>query len=182
MSARTRGLVRRPPRTIPAGLLALALLALGGVGIWLLGTYLVDDTWPPAASGSVGSVADTTLDSLAMQVAAVALAVVGLVLILCALVPGRPARVQILVDDIPGETALSRRDLARRIQRRAENVDGVHSARVSVGRRRVDVAVETVVDDTAPVTSGASLAVDQALAELRPATPTRPRVRTHRRS
>ncbi|MDO8393054.1 MAG: DUF6286 domain-containing protein, partial [Dietzia sp.] len=63
-----------------------------------------------------------------------------------------------------------------------ENVDGVHSASVAVRRRRIDVAVETVVDDAAPVTRGAKDAVDRALAELRPASPSRPRVRTHRRS
>ncbi|MDX2358524.1 DUF6286 domain-containing protein [Dietzia sp. PP-33] len=184
MSARTRGsgLIRRPPRAIPAGLLAVALLALGGLGIWLLGSYLINDTWPSAASSTVASVAGTGLDSTAMRVTAVVLALVGLVLLLAAFVPGRPSRVRILEDDIPGETAISQRDLARRIQRRTENVDGVHSTRVSVRPRRIDVAVETVVDDTAPVTRGATAAVDHALSELRPAGPSRPRVRTHRRS
>ena len=58
----------------------------------------------------------------------------------------------------------------------------MHSTRVSVRPRRIDVAVKTVVDDPAPVTQGAKDAVDHALCELRPADPLRPRVRTDRRS
>ena len=184
MSARTRGsgLIRRPPRAIPVGLLAAALLVAGGLGSWLLGTYLVDGTWPSAASATVDSISGTGIGSTEMRIAAVVLAVVGLALLLAALMPGRPSRVLVLEDDVPGETAISRRDLARRIQRRTENVDGVHSTSVAVRRRRIDVAVATVVDDPAPVTRGAKDAVDRALAELRPAGPSRPRVRTHRRS
>ncbi|MBM7232022.1 DUF6286 domain-containing protein [Dietzia cinnamea] len=184
MSARPRRstLIRRPPRAIPVGLLAVALVVLGGLGIWLLGSYLINDTWPLAASSTVASVAETGLDSTAMRVVAVVLALVGLALLVSALVPGRPSRVRVLDDDIPGETAISHRDLARRIERRTENVDGVHSTRVSVRPRRIDVAVKTVVDDPAPVTQGAKDAVDHALCELRPADPLRPRVRTDRRS
>lgn len=181
MSART-GLVARPTRTIPAGLLAVVLLTLGGLGVWLLGTYLVDDAWPGAASGTLAHVSGTRLDALAVRVAAVVLAVLGLAMLLAAIIPGRPSRVRILDDDIPGETALSRRDLAHRVQRRAEGVDGAHSSYVSFGRRSIDVHVETVVDDTAPVARAAGTAVDDALQELRPADVPRSRVRIHRRS
>ncbi|MFN7243637.1 MAG: alkaline shock response membrane anchor protein AmaP, partial [Dietzia cercidiphylli] len=61
MSARTRGsgLIRRPPRAIPVGLLAAALLVAGGLGSWLLGTYLVHGTWPGPASPTVSGVAET---------------------------------------------------------------------------------------------------------------------------
>lgn len=184
MSARrgTTGLVGRPSRTIPAGLLAAMLLILGGLGVWLLGTYLVNGTWPGAASSAVTGISDTTLGSPVIQAVAVVLAVVGLAMLLAAIVPGRPSRVPVLADDIPGETALSRRDLARRIQRRAENVDGVHSARVVARPRAIDVRVETVVDDTAPVARAATAAVDEAVRELRPADSPRSRVRIHRRS
>ncbi|AVZ40242.1 MULTISPECIES: DUF6286 domain-containing protein [unclassified Dietzia] len=190
MSARRRagarprrsGLIRRPPRAVPVVLLAAALLIVGGLGTWVLVTYLVDDTWPAAASATVETISGTGLGSTETRIAAVVLAVAGCALMLSAIVPGRPSRVLVLGDDVPGETAISRRDVARRIQRRTENVDGVRGASVAVGRRRVDVAVETVVDDTAPVTRGATAAVEEALAELRPLGPTRHRVRTHRRS
>lgn len=178
----TTGLVRRPTRTVPASLLALTLLVLGGLGIWLLGTYLVNGTWPGPASSTVTGISETTLGAPVMQAVAIVLAVVGLAMILAAIVPGRPSRVPILADDIPGETAVSRRDLARRIQRRAENVDGVHSARVAARPRAIDVRVDTVVDDTAPVSRAATAAVEDAVRELRPADSPRSRVRIHRRS
>lgn len=184
MSARTTpgSLIRRPARAVPVGILAVALLAAGGMGVWLLGTYLAEGTWPPSASGAIASVGDTSLDATVVRVVAIGLAVVASVLLLAALVPGRPSRVRVLDGDVPGETALSRRDLARRIQRRAENVDGVYSTSVEVTRRRIDVLVRTVVDDTAPVLQAASVAVDRAVHALRPAAPARPRVRIHRRN
>lgn len=175
-------LVRRPSRAVPAGLLAAVLLVAGGLGVWLLGTYLVDDGWPPAASGTVTAVAGTTLDNPIVRTVGIAVAVVGIALLLAAIIPGRPSRLRVLSGDIPGETALSHRDLGRRIQQRAENVDGVHSCRVEVGRRRVDVTVRTVVDDPAPVARAAEAAVDNAVRELRPADPMPTRVRILRRS
>lgn len=183
MSARPRRstLIRRPPRAIPAGLLAAALLALGAVGCWLLGTYLLQGTWPVAAARVVDAVAGMTLGSTAVRLVAVGLALVGLAWLLAALVPGRPARVRVLDDDVPGETAISRTDLARCIARRTETVDGVHSANATIRRRRIDVLVWTVVDDPRPVSRAASEAVDRTLAELRPTGQLRPRVRTGRK-
>lgn len=184
MSARPRGsgLVRRPPRAIPTVLLAAALLLLGALGIWLLGTYLIYDTWPPAATPSVETIAETTLGSVAVRIVAVVLALVGCALLLAALIPGRPSRVQILPDDIPGETAISRRDLALHVERRTETVDGVHSAGATIGPRRVDVTAQTVVEDPAPVAHAAREAVDRVLAELQPTGLRRSRVRIGRRS
>lgn len=183
MSAVTGGarLVRRPARAVPACALGSALLALGVTGIWLLGTYAVEGRWPAGVDGVVETVASTPVESVAMQGAAVVVCVIGVLLLLAALWPGRPARVRVLADDIPGETAMHRRDLVRHLRGRAENVDGVHSARATVRRGQVDVVIETVVDDPAPVARAATTAVDAAVAELRPATPTRARVRTRRR-
>ncbi|WP_010539578.1 alkaline shock response membrane anchor protein AmaP [Dietzia alimentaria] len=180
--ATPRRLVRHPARAIPAVLLSIVLLVGGALGLWLLGAYFLHGTVPTEAAGAVTAIADTRLDSIAAQVVAVALAVLGLLMILSALVPGRPSRTRILAGDIPGDTAISRRDLARRIRRRAEQVDGVHSARVEVKRRRTDVVVRTVVDDTEPVLHSARAAVDQAVEELHLARSAPPRVRITRRS
>lgn len=183
MSARQAGvgLVRRPSRSVPTGLVGVVLLVFGGLGLWLLGTYVVEGRWPVAAANSVDALAWTTLESVAAQAAAGTLAVLGLVLVVFAAWPGRPSRLLVLGDDIPGGTALSRRDLARHLQSAAENVDGVHSVRVSPERRRFDVAVVTVVDDPAPVVAAARSAVEQALGELRPSPPAATRVRARRR-
>lgn len=183
MSARQAGvgLVRRPARAIPTGIAGVILLVFGGLGLWLLGTYVVDGQWPVAAANQIDALAWTTLESIAAQAAAGALAVLGLALVLLAAWPGRVSRLLVLGDDLPGDTALSRRDLARHLQSAAENVDGVHSARITPRRRRIDVDVVTVVDDPAPVVSAATTAVDRTLGELRPGEPTATRVRPRRR-
>ncbi len=184
MSAATapRKLVRRPSRMVPASLLAVVLLVGGGLGVWLLGAYFLHGSVPSEASDAVTTIADTRLDSTVAQVVAVALAFLGLMMVLTALVPGRPSRTRVLDGDVAGETAISRRDLARRIRRRAEHVDGVHSVRVEVGRRRTEVSVHTVVDDTGPVLRAARATVEQAVNELRPTRSVPPRVRIVRRS
>lgn len=175
-------LVRRPSRVTPAVMLAVALGAVGGTGIWLLVTHLTDGTWPAAASGAVDSVAGTRVDEPAVQITMMLLAAIGLALVLAAVVPGRPSRVLVLDDDVPGGTAMSRRDLARWIQRRAENVDGVRGAEVTIRRRAVDVVITAAVDDPTPVVRAAGVAVERAFRELRPAAPSRVRVRTRRQS
>lgn len=184
MSARhdRPGLVRRPSRAVPVALVGLGLMVLGSLGLWLLGTYVAEGRWPVAAANSVDSLAWTNLESLVAQAVAGVLAVLGLALLLAAAWPGRPSRLVVLEDDIPGETAMSRRDLARYLESAAGRVDGAHSAAVSPGRRRIDVEVVTVVDDPAPVIAAATYAVDGAVEELRPtgASTTRVRARRHR--
>ena len=181
-TATPRRLVRHPARAIPAVLVSIALLVGGALGVWLLGAYFLHGTVPTEASGAITAISGTRLDSIAAKVVAVALAVLGLLMILSALVPGRPSRTQILAGDVPGDTAISRRDLARRIRRRAEQVDGVHSARVEIKRRRTEVVVRTVVDDTEPVLHAARAAVEEAVEDLHPARSAPPRVRIVRRS
>lgn len=183
MSAREAGagLVRRPARAVPAGLVGVILLVLGGLGLWLLGTYLVEGRWPVAVANSVDALAWTTLESIAAQAAAGAMVVLGLALVVFAAWPGRPSRLLVMDDEIPGDTALSRRDLSRYLRSAAENVDGVHSVRVEPKRRRIDVEVITVVDDPAPVVDAATAALDRAVHELRPSGPTATRVRARRR-
>ena len=177
-----RSLVRRPPRAIPVVILCVLLLAAGGLGAWLLGTYVVDGNWPRPAADTVSTIGDTSFDSTAMRIGAGLLALLGLVLLLCAIIPGLPSRMRILEDDVPGETAISRRDLARRVEQRVGQVDGVHSVRASVGKRRVDVTVTTLVDDVDAVRTTSTATAEHAITELRPNVPLQPRVRVNRKS
>ena len=104
MSARQAGagLVRRPARAVPTGLVGVILLVFGGLGLWLLGTYLIEGRWPVAAANSVDALAWTTLESIAAQAAAGAMVVLGLVLVVIAAGPDVP-RLLIMDDEIPGE-------------------------------------------------------------------------------
>lgn len=180
MTATPRRLDRRTSRSLPVSLLAVAVLAAGLLTAWLLGTFLLDGAWPASARSGIDAVGALRLDSTPALVTAGVLAALGLALLLAALLPGAASRSRVLEGEIPGQTAVSHRDLARRVTLRVERVDGVHSARAVVSGRRLEVLVRTVVDDSDSVLRAAQKATEQSLAELRPAPPFRTRVRIRR--
>lgn len=161
-----RSLTRRPSRGLPAAVLAVALMAVGALGAWLSTTRLFTGRWPDGAASTMTALASTRLDSPLVVIAIVVLAVLGLVALLLALWPGKPQHLTILPDDVPGQTVLSRRDLAALVRLRVEQVDGVDTVRVRVTGRRVDVLVSTVVPETEPVRRAALDAADGALERL----------------
>ena len=172
MRAPVQKLIRRPSRSIPSIILALLLLTAGGLGAWLLGHRIVSGTWPDRAV--------TTLDAIgsaAVLITAGIAAVCGLVMILMALWPGVPERVEILPDAVPGQTAVTRRDLAGLVRTQVEQVDGVHSVAVTARRSRVDVVVLSVLDDLTPVRETARKKADEALQAFKPEGIARSRVR-----
>lgn len=172
-----RRLDRRPTRSVPVGLLGLVVLAAGLLAAWLLGSLLIDGAWPAWAQSRLQTIGDLRLDSTPVLVTACVLALLGLILLLAAILPGRASRSRVLEDGIPGQTAVSHRGLARRVTLRVERVDGVHSARTDVSGRRLEVLVRTVVDDSESVLRAARSAVEESIDELRPATAFRTRVR-----
>ncbi|NUL44605.1 alkaline shock response membrane anchor protein AmaP [Cellulosimicrobium funkei] len=180
MSANPYRLTSRPPRSVPVILLAVLAIAIGGLGVWLLGSYLIDGAWPAGSGAAVDPVGATRFGSTAAQVTAAVVGLVGLILLICAIVPGDPARRAILEDETPGQTAVSRRDLSRRVQRGVEHVDGVQAARVSVRRNRIDVTARTPIEDTETVLRRVRASVDETVAELSPVQALRPRVRIQR--
>lgn len=180
MSTAPPRLDRRPPRSLPVVMVGLLLLAGGLAASWLLGTLLVEGSWPAPARDVLDSVGALTLDSTPVHLAAGILAVLGLLLLLAALVPGTPSRSLVLSGEIPGSTVVSRRDLARRVSLRVEHGDGVHSARTRITGRRVDVLVRTVVDDSDAVLGAALAIAEQSVHELRPTTAFRTRARVQR--
>ncbi|MBE2997887.1 alkaline shock response membrane anchor protein AmaP [Nocardiopsis sp. HNM0947] len=180
MSANPGPLTRRPARSLPALLLAVTAITAGAAAAWLLGAYAIDAAWPAPVAGLVSALAGMRLDALPILIGAGALGLFGLALVICAIVPGDPVLREILADGTPGQAAVSRRDLALRVRRSVEHVDGVQGARVSVRRKRVDVVVRTPVEDTGAVLRRSRASVETAVEQLRPVTPLRPRVRVAR--
>ena len=170
-------LIRRPSRSAPSVILALLLLAVGGLGAWLTGHRIVTGTWPDYTVTTLDTVGSTTLGSAAVLTAAGIAALCGLSMILAALWPGLPERIEILPDAVPGQTAVRRRDLAALVRTQVEQIGGVHSAAVTTRRSRVDVVVLSVLDDLSPVLEAARKKTDEALQTLQPAGITRSRVR-----
>ena len=95
MRAPIQKLIRRPSRSVPSVILALLLLTAGGLGAWLLGHRIVSGTWPDRAASTLDAVESTTLGSAAVLITAGIAAVCGLVMILMALWPGVPERLEI---------------------------------------------------------------------------------------
>ena len=177
MKAPVQNLIRRPSRSLPVIILALLLLIVGGLGIWALGNRLLNGAWPNGTSSVVNGLGSTVIGSPAVLAAACFVTVCSLFMILLALWPGAPERTEVLADNIPGQTAISRRDLAKLVQAYVERVDGVHSAKVRVHRTRVNVTVFSVLDDLEPVRQAAQKAAEQAIQTLKPVGTAHSRVR-----
>ena len=175
-------LIRRPSRSTPSVVLALLLLTAGGLGAWLTGHRIVTSTWPDRTVTTLDTIGSTALGSAAVITASGIAAVCGLAMILAALWPGLPERVEFLPDTVPGQTAVRRRDLANLVRTQVEQVGGVHSAAVTTRRSRVDVVVLSVLDDLDPVHEAARKKTDEALQTLQPVGITRSRVRIKRTS
>lgn len=179
MSNDPRSLTRRPSRSPAAAILAVGLIALGSLGAWLTGALLLTGHWPFQAAPTMSRLGSTAMDSPGVLAAACALALLGLIMLVLALWPGRPAHLAILPDGIPGQTALSRRDLATLIQRRVEQVDGVETVRVRLTRSRADIRVSTLMDD-GRLRPAVVQAAQDALEQLHPAQTMRCRARVRR--
>ena len=180
MSNNPRSLTRRPSRSLTATILAISLLALGALGAWLTISLMTTGQWPAHAAGTMEAIGATRLGHAAVLATACALAVLGLIMLLLALWPGRPRHIAILSDDIPGQTVVTHRDLSTLVQRRVEQVDGVQGARVHTTRSRAQVRVDSLLSDNDQVLHDARAAARSALDQINPARPMRTRVRVRR--
>ena len=161
-------LIRRPSRSVATSLLALLLLAVGGLGIWLCGGRLFDGAWPAGTTAAVNGFGSSSLKSTLIIVLACIVAVCGLAMIIAAVWPGAYDRTDVLPDDVAGQTAIARKDLAALVRRNIEQVDGVHSATVRIRGSRVNVKVLSVLDNLEPVREAAHNNAVQALEVLKP--------------
>ncbi len=182
MSSNPRSLTRRPSRSLAATVLAVVVLALGALGTWLLGHLLVTGTWPAPAATTIKAIASTTVGSAPVLVVGCVLALLGLVLLGLALWPGRPRYLEVLEDEVPGQTVVSRKDLTTLIRHQVERADGVDGASVKLRGQRVRVSVGSPLGASPQVRESAGSAVRDALEHMRPAQPIRPRVRVQRTS
>jgi hypothetical protein len=145
--ARTTSLRRRPARTIPATVTAAVLLALGIGLVWAAVARLAQGSWPAFADQTAAVVATWTWGSVAVLLVSLAVAVIGLVLVIAALKPGQPTALTLDGGSdgagVHTEVVMTRRSVAKLATARAGQVDGVDSVSTVVGARRVTVTVRT---------------------------------------
>ncbi|GLY53567.1 DUF6286 domain-containing protein [Lentzea sp. NBRC 102530] len=130
-------MTRRSRRALPATLTALVLLAVSVlVAVTAVQLALGEPPWLPYDS-LIDRLHSTPWSAREVAVAGGVAAAIGLVLLLIAIVPGRPRTAA-----LDQHTAVSVRGL-RNALRSAAVVDGVESAAVKVRRRRVRTVVRT---------------------------------------
>ncbi|MFJ7213491.1 DUF6286 domain-containing protein [Amycolatopsis sp. NPDC098790] len=172
---------RRPRRSVPALLTALVLLA-GCVLVTVVTVQLILGERPWISYDAVAATLhDLHWTDLLPAVAGGVLALLGLVLLLAAVLPGAAT---VLPLDGLFDSGAARGGYRSTLRAAAAGVDGVSAARVKLRTRRVKVRVETSRTQPDGLTDAVRAAVTDRLDRIGPAT--RPavavRVRAPRRT
>ncbi|PSK92263.1 hypothetical protein CLV63_11820 [Murinocardiopsis flavida] len=159
----------RPRRSWPAFLVGavvavIAVLAATEVISALVGSPLRVVALDRAADYAGGA----RWNEPGVRIASAVLAVIGLVLLGLALVPGSGGHLPLRTDDPELVVGLSRPGLRRALAAAARDVDGVRHAHVRVGRRRVTVRATTHLRGAPGMRDAVGAAVQRRLAELDP--------------
>ncbi|MFE3455070.1 DUF6286 domain-containing protein [Nonomuraea sp. NPDC059194] len=159
----------RPRRTISASLAALALVGIGFVAAVEIVTALTSRPahWLPR--DPVMSWAQTTQwDDRAVLVGAGVLVLAGLVLLALALRGGHPRTVPVRTGDPDLVIGLRPKGFATALAHAAEDVPGVHAARATVRRGRVNVVAHASGWDDARLSEAVRHAVTERIEALAP--------------
>lgn len=157
------GLRRRPVRTVPALVVGVLLLA-GAVGLaWLCIARIVNGSWSTLLQAPRNRLATLTWnDPWIWGIAAAAIAV-GLILLLCALVPGgfKTLTIRSTSEDNASrddgqvhsgaperQSVMTRRGVAHLARAQCVQVDGVSTASVTATAKKVHLKVVTSLRET----------------------------------
>lgn len=167
---------RRPRRTIPATLMALVLLA-ACVLIAIVAIQLIIGQTPLISYRSVtDGLHNIQWNDTAALGAGVAAVLLGLLLLLAALLPGKPT-VLPLTGDV--DAGVTRRSLRNALQSAAGSVDGVSKAKLKLGRRTIVARIRTDRTNTAGLTDAVRAALDRRLDQVTPVTRPAMKIQLH---
>ncbi|SEF38436.1 hypothetical protein SAMN05421837_12167 [Amycolatopsis pretoriensis] len=158
---------RRPRRSTPAVLAALVLLA-ASVGAAVAAVQLILGQRPWIGYDSVaGWLHAQHWNDLVPAVAGGVAVLLGLILVLAAVLPGKltvlPLRGQ-------PESGASRRSYRSTLRAAASGVDGVSGTKLTVNRRKVSARVRTERISTDGLSEAVHAAISHRLAQIAPAT------------
>ncbi len=159
---RSTRLRRRPSRTIPSLIAGILILAASVALAWLSIARLRDGTWSTILLGPRDWLTGLTWDDPSMWYIGVAAAVIGVILLLCALIPGSFSALPVRNAsraDVDGtkdneavmyqsETVMTRRAVAHVARAQCVQIDGVTAAVVTAGNKRVHLKVQTSLRET----------------------------------
>ncbi|MDN5765519.1 MAG: DUF6286 domain-containing protein [Humibacillus sp.] len=164
---------RRPSRTVPATIAAVCVTAVGGLLAWAAIARLVDSRWPSFVGWTHRNVGDLTWGSAAAITIAVVLALVGLVLLVSALAPGKPNAFVIDDSDLGSdevastELIMTRKAVAKLATAHAHQVSGIDSVSATVTSRAVRLTVSSPSAQRDDLSQRVTAAVREALDAVR---------------
>ena len=163
----------RPRRRIPGVLVAAVLVAAGIVGcIWAASAALSHPLWNVPHSDFAGPLQSTVhWDDTGTLLVASAVAFVGFLLILIAVIPGRARAIPLASGDESVVIGVPRRSLRRSLRWLVQDVPGVEAAKVRARRRAVKVRATTRLRDTADLQEKVRTTVEDRLRALDPLWP-----------
>ncbi|SDW62743.1 hypothetical protein SAMN05421504_1011090 [Amycolatopsis xylanica] len=155
---------RRPRRSLPATLTALGLLAMCAL-VAIVSIQLIVGERPWVDYRVVTRV---RWNELVPVIAGGIAALLGLLLLLAAVLPGRLTVFPLRGDESGIDSGASRRSYRSTLRAAASGVDGVSSAKLKIGRRQVAAVVSTERTVTDGLADAVRSALDQRLAQIGP--------------
>jgi Family of unknown function (DUF6286) len=173
----------RPRRRIPGVLVAGVLVAAGIAGcIWAASAALGHPLWNIPHSDFAGPLQGTVeWDDTGTLLVASAVAFVGFLLIVIAVIPGRTRAIPLASGHDSLVIGVPRRSLRRSLGWLAADVAGIEKAKVGIGRHSVTVRATTRLRDPAGLRESVQAVVEDRLARLDPLWPVRVKVRLRRK-
>ena len=150
---------QRPSRSVLATICAVVLLALGVSAVVAALLRLTSGTWPEAVTAPLIWLSESAWNSPGVWALGIVLAVLGLVLLLAGIIPGRFHDLPVRLPAPPDPSAeqataaapsavMSRRAVAQLAAATCEHIDGVSSASATATDRDVRVSATTALRDT----------------------------------
>ncbi|OLF04994.1 DUF6286 domain-containing protein [Actinophytocola xanthii] len=170
-------MTRRPRRAVPAVLTALVLLSMS-VLTAISAIQLLAGRRPLVSYAAIADWAHATRwDSLVVTAGSAAVLLIGLVLLVAAVLPGRPTVLPLRATDTDAtiDAGASRRSLRSTLRAAANAVDGVTATTLTLRGRRVTAVVRTHRTTREGLAEAVRAAVSHRLDQISPAT--RPAVR-----
>lgn len=169
----------RPRRTIPGVLVAAIMAAAGIIGcIWAASAALGHPLWNVPHSDFAGPLSSTVhWSSTGTLTVASAVAFVGFVLILIALLPGRTRAIPLASGDDSLVIGVPRRSLRRSLGWLVQEIPGIDKAKVRARRGTVKVRGTTRLRDTADLQEKVRATVADRLRALDPLWPPQVKVK-----
>jgi hypothetical protein len=170
---------RRPRRSIPAVLTALIVLAACTLVAVVAIQIIVGQRPWVSFSVVAGALHATHWNDLIPAISGGVAAFLGLLLVLAAVLPGKPTILPLGGDDTAVRSGAARRSLRSTLRAAASTVDGVSSASLVLRPRKVTAIVRSDRTNTSDIADAVRTAIDHRLDQIAPARRPKVTIRVH---